>query len=212
MIAPQTPHKPAVSERLSAETSPHFAKLFFRVATVFTHRLIRFAPPRWPCFLYIARDPVSLYLTSSGMVSNSLELLSPHNLPFSTGYPRPRSILGGLGGAGIGISAETVAPETATSFVRWITSKSVQSGPYLVNNGQSANRQTWLNQGRNPEVAPLFRGGFHTIDNAWTRPRDPWFQGFVDDACTVSPDFFGKNIPSDVFLADFDAIFLSPQK
>ena len=135
--------------------------------------------------------------------------LNYFDLPLSVGYSRPRSV---LGGAGIGISAKTGAPDTAKSFARWITSERVQSGPYLENNGQPANRQTWLNQGKNPEVAPFFRGGFHTIDNAWTRPRDPWFLGFVDDVCAVVPDFFRKNIPSDAFLSDINAIYCHHRK
>lgn len=130
--------------------------------------------------------------------------LSYFDLPLSEGYSRPRSI---LGGAGIGISAKTNAPDAAISFARWITSEDVQSGHYLANNGQPANRQTWLNQGRNPDVAPFFRGGFHTIDNAWTRPRDPWFPGFVDEVCEVFPDFFRTSIPSTNFLSDINAIY-----
>ncbi len=135
--------------------------------------------------------------------------LNYFDLPLSEGYPRPRSI---LGGAGIGISAKTGAPDAAISFARWITSEDVQSGLYLDNNGQPANRKTWLNQGRNKEVAPFFRGGFHTIDNAWTRPRDPWFLGFVDDVCAIFPGFFRKNTPSETFLSGINAIYRHHRK
>lgn len=126
------------------------------------------------------------------------------DLPLSKGHSRPRGI---LGGAGIGVSAKTQDPDAAIAFARWITSQEVQSGVYLANNGQPANRYTWKDQAQNPEVAGFFEGGFHTIDNAWTRPRDVWFLGFVDDVCEIMPDFFRKNIPADRFLAQINALF-----
>ncbi|WP_417522681.1 extracellular solute-binding protein [Marinovum sp.] len=126
------------------------------------------------------------------------------DLPVSTGHSRPRGI---LGGAGIGVSAKTRHPEEATRFAAWVTSQEVQSGVYLANNGQPANRHTWLEQAKNPEVAGFFKGGFHTIDNAWTRPRDIWFLDFVDEVCAIMPDFFRKAIPEETFLARIDQLY-----
>ncbi|WP_420329017.1 extracellular solute-binding protein [Mameliella sp.] len=126
------------------------------------------------------------------------------DLPLCAGHDRPRAI---LGGAGIGVSARTRAPEEAVAFARWITSEPVQSGVYLDNNGQPANRHTWLAQQGNADVAGFFQGGFHTIDNAWTRPRAPWFLGFVDEVCEIMPAFFRKAIPEDQFLRRIDALY-----
>ncbi|WP_424986989.1 extracellular solute-binding protein [Microbulbifer sp. S227A] len=126
------------------------------------------------------------------------------DLPLCAGHDRPRGI---LGGAGIGVSAQTRAPDAAIAFARWITSAEVQAGLYLGNNGQPANRHAWIAQAASPDVAGFFRGGFHTIDNAWTRPRDPWFLGFVDDMCEIMPDFFRKNIPVDSFLDRMNVLY-----
>lgn len=126
------------------------------------------------------------------------------DLPLCAGHDAPRAI---LGGAGIGVSAPTAAPDEAIRFAQWITSEPVQSGVYLDNNGQPAHRHTWQAQGQNPDVAGFFKGGFHTIDNAWTRPRAPWFLGFVDDVCAIMPEFFRKSIPEDVFLTRIDALY-----
>lgn len=130
--------------------------------------------------------------------------LAYFDLPLSQGFTRPRSI---LGGAGIGVSAKTKHPEEAIAFAKWITSQEVQSGVYLENNGQPANRHTWLAQGANADVEGFFKGGFHTIDNAWTRPRDVWFLGFVDDICEIMPDFFRKNIPVEDFLKQINTLY-----
>ncbi|MBY6144730.1 carbohydrate ABC transporter substrate-binding protein [Mameliella alba] len=126
------------------------------------------------------------------------------DLPLCAGASLPRAI---LGGAGIGVSARTRAPEEAVRFAQWIASEPVQSGIYLENNGQPAHRHTWLAQGKDPAVSGFFKGGFHTIDNAWTRPRAPWFLGFVDEVCAIMPEFFRKQIPEDLFLARIDSLY-----
>ncbi|KUF09864.1 extracellular solute-binding protein [Pseudoponticoccus marisrubri] len=126
------------------------------------------------------------------------------DLPLCAGASRPRGI---LGGAGIGVSARTGAPEAALRFAQWITSEPVQSGVYLAHNGQPANRHTWLAQAEDPQQAGFFRDGFHTIDNAWTRPRAPWFLGFVDAVCAIMPDFFRKPIPEEAFLGQIDMLY-----
>lgn len=130
--------------------------------------------------------------------------LTYFDLPLCAGFDRPRSI---LGGAGIGVSANTADPDAATKFAQWITSEPVQSGVYLNNNGQPANRRTWRDQAINPDVAPFFDGGFKTIDNAWTRPRDVWFLGFVDEICEIMPGFFRKAIPAEDFLAQINRLY-----
>lgn len=131
--------------------------------------------------------------------------LSYFDLPLCHGHALPRGI---LGGAGIGISAQTKHPREAIAFARWITSKDVQSGVYLDHDGQPANRHTWLAQADNPDVAGFFQGGFHTIDHAWTRPRDVWFLGFVDDICAIMPDFFRRTIPADAFLDKINTLYV----
>mgnify|MGYP005986999471 CR=1 FL=1 len=131
------------------------------------------------------------------------------DLPLCEGFDVPRAI---LGGAGIGVSAKTQTPDAAIAFAQWITSEPVQSGIYLANNGQPANRRTWRAQAKNPDVAPFFDKGFHTIDNAWTRPRDVWFLGFVDDVCAIMPDFFRKQIPVETFLDTLNTLYRHHRK
>lgn len=126
------------------------------------------------------------------------------DLPTSRGFDRPRSI---LGGAGIGVSSKTSAPEAAIKFARWISSEPIQSGIYLANNGQPAHRETWMRLTEDPEVSGFFRGALATMENAWTRPRDTWFLGFVDEICSALPDFFTKQIAPDAFTAKINAVF-----
>ncbi len=126
------------------------------------------------------------------------------DMPLCEGFSQPRAI---LGGAGIGVSAQTAHPEEAIAFAQWITSAEVQSGVYQANNGQPANRHTWQSFQDDPELSGFYKGGYRTIDNAWTRPREPWFLGYVDAVCEIISDFFRKNIPTDTFLAALNSLY-----
>ncbi|MDD9746923.1 MULTISPECIES: ABC transporter substrate-binding protein [Marinovum] len=126
------------------------------------------------------------------------------DLPVFVGHGTRRGI---LGGAGIGVSAQTKASEAALDFVRWVTSEPVQSGIYLENEGQPAHRQTWKNRRSHPAYAGFFDGAFDTMANAWTRPRDDWFLHFVDDICAVMSDFFLRGIASDDFLKQINTLY-----
>ena len=126
------------------------------------------------------------------------------DLPVFAGHGTRRGI---LGGAGIGVSARTEAPEAALDFVRWVTSEPVQSGIYLENEGQPAHRQTWENRRNDPRYAGFFDGAFDTMAHAWTRPRDEWFLHFVDDVCEVMPDYFLRDIASGDFLKQINTLY-----
>lgn len=126
------------------------------------------------------------------------------DLPSFAGSDLKRGI---LGGAGIGVSAKTKHPEAAHAFAAWVTSEPVQSGVYLENEGQPAHRRSWHIKGEDARYAGFLKGARHTIENAWTRPRDVWFLGFVDDVCEIFPDFFLKDIPEEDFMHDINALY-----
>ena len=130
--------------------------------------------------------------------------ISYFDLPLCQGALRPRAI---LGGAGIGISASTDHPEEAISFARWLASPQIQGGVYLASNGQPASRHVWSEQATNPDTSGFFKGAFHTMENAWTRPRDAWFLDFVDDICEIMPDFFRKEIRPEAFLSRINMLY-----
>ncbi|MDB6179271.1 ABC transporter substrate-binding protein [Paracoccus sp. Z330] len=126
------------------------------------------------------------------------------DLPVSAQGGTRRAI---LGGAGIGVSAQTADPEAARSFAAWLASERVQSGVYLENEGQPANRHSWQAKRHDPAYRGFFEGGWSTMDNAWTRPRAPWFLGFVDDVCEMFPAFFLQDRDAEAFLAELNSAF-----
>lgn len=117
-------------------------------------------------------------------------------------------IRGILGGAGIGVSARSADAAMAERFAAWVTSEPIQSGLYLDNEGQPAHRATWDRMADDPRYRGFLRGARKTMDHAWTRPRDIWFLGFVDDVCAIFPDFFLKDLAEEKFLGDIDALYV----
>lgn len=136
-------------------------------------------------------------------------VLSYTDLPrFQHGGP----MRGILGGAGIGASARSKTPELAAEFARWVSSEPVQSGIYLENQGQPAHRATWDRMGDHPHYRGFLTGARATMDHAWTRPRDVWFLGFVDDVCAIFPDFFAKNRDETTFLSELNALYVKHRR
>lgn len=126
------------------------------------------------------------------------------DLPSFKGSKLKRGI---LGGAGIGVSAKTKSPEAAIAFAQWVTSEPIQSGVYLENEGQPAHLQSWLRMGKVPDYSGFLQGALPTMQSAWTRPRDVWFLGFVDDACDVFPSFFIKDRDETEFMASLNKLY-----
>ena len=126
------------------------------------------------------------------------------DLPSFRGSTLKRGI---LGGAGIGVSAKSQLPDTALEFAQWVTSEPVQSGVYLENEGQPAHLQSWHRKGGDHRYSGFLKGARHTMENAWTRPRDVWFLGFVDDVCDIFPPFFLKDRDEAAMLNEINALY-----
>lgn len=112
-----------------------------------------------------------------------------------------------LGGAGIGVSAHGRATEAAMTFAEWIASEPVQSGVYLAHDGQPAHPDAWAKMSGDPRYKGFLTGARRTMDTAWTRPRDPWFLGFVDAVCAILSDFFLNGRPEEALLGGINALY-----
>lgn len=130
--------------------------------------------------------------------------LAYHELPTFAGHGPARGI---LGGAGIGVSSRSQHAEQAKHFAAWVASEPIQSGVYLHNEGQPAHPITWKQAGSDPKFNGFLRGGYNAMANAWTRPREPWFLGFVDDVCLLFPDFFTKDKSAESMQHDINALY-----
>lgn len=128
------------------------------------------------------------------------------NIPVFRSSPRRASI---LGGAGIAVSAKRDNIDTASAYAAWLASEAVQKGVYLKNNGQPATRDCWQEMSSDHRYSRFFDGAYATMQDAWTRPRDVWFLGFVDDVCDALPSFFAKGQSPESFLSSLNAMYQS---
>jgi multiple sugar transport system substrate-binding protein len=87
-----------------------------------------------------------------------------------------------LGGAGLGISASTRAPEAAADLLVWFSSLEVQRSIAVPNGGQPACRAVWDDPEADREVAGFFGRTRRTIDAAFVRPQAPWWPDFQHEA------------------------------
>lgn len=112
-----------------------------------------------------------------------------------------------LGGAGIAVSSSSKQIDAAIQHALWLASDEIQIGVYSDNNGQPANQKAWDLLSNKPLLSDFYCGASDTMKTAWTRPRDPWFLGFVDEVCDAFPDFFRRDIGEDKFLSTINAIY-----
>lgn len=82
-----------------------------------------------------------------------------------------------IGGAGIGVSAETRAPEAALAYVRTLAAAATQID-FARHHGQPAHRAAWDDPAIDEQYGGFFRATRATIEAAWVRPRYAGYLGF----------------------------------
>jgi multiple sugar transport system substrate-binding protein len=102
-----------------------------------------------------------------------------------------------LGGAGLGISASTRAPEAAADLLVWFSAPEVQRSIAVPNGGQPACRAVWDDPGADREVAGFFGRTRRTIDAAFVRPQAPWWPGFQHEASVELARRLRRQEPAD---------------
>lgn len=83
-----------------------------------------------------------------------------------------------LGGAGLAISARSAHPAEAATFGAWVAGADVQRELVAPAGGQPAAGACWRDEGVDAEAGGFYGATRATIENAWVRPRDPWWPAF----------------------------------
>ncbi len=83
-----------------------------------------------------------------------------------------------LGGAGIGISALSRAPEVAEEIVALLVSPELQAGAMAAAGGQPAHRAAWSSPAVDVAADGFNSRTCETMEAAWVRPRFPGYLGF----------------------------------
>jgi len=102
-----------------------------------------------------------------------------------------------LGGAGLAISAWTVAPEAAADYAFWVASDECQKGLYFASGGQPANAAAWDDPTTNAVCHDYFRSTRATLDRSWLRPRYPGYLEFQDRGGELINSFLAGNLSAE---------------
>ncbi|MDA4133499.1 MAG: extracellular solute-binding protein, partial [Thaumarchaeota archaeon] len=81
-----------------------------------------------------------------------------------------------LGGAGIGVSAQSAHPQDAARLAEWVCGSEMQRGVYFTAGGQPGNSVAWDDESVNGQAHNFFRRTKATMDGSYMRPR---YAGYV---------------------------------
>jgi multiple sugar transport system substrate-binding protein len=141
------------------------------------------ASPNWnPILCYdhmIAQDDVVYVPFAFGYVNYAAQM-DGRRLAFAD-IPRPAAAGALLGGAGIGVSAQSPNREAAIAYARHLCSPQVQRTTYVEAGGQPGSLQAWRDTQANAANGNFFADTLKTIQASYLRPTHAGFLPFFRD-------------------------------
>jgi multiple sugar transport system substrate-binding protein len=90
-----------------------------------------------------------------------------------------------VGGAGLGVSANTRAPEAAKAIVRMLMDRKVQAEVLALHDGQPARASAWSDPVVNAAYGNFYSNTRATIEASWVRPRNLGYVAFQKRAAEL---------------------------
>lgn len=159
--------------------------------------------PKWnPIRCYdhmIASDDVVYVPFAFGYVNYASKPGAPHLL--FADVPTPASAGALLGGAGIGVSAQSRHRQAAVDYALFLCSPEYQRGDYVMAGGQPGSLSAWKDETVNGLTRDFFKATLRTIQSSYLRPTHPGFIAFFREcAPLVAAAIAGETAAAD--LAD----------
>jgi multiple sugar transport system substrate-binding protein len=117
---------------------------------------------------------------------------------------RPRGAV--LGGAGLAVLPDSRYVRQAAEFAAWCMGARVQRDILLPASGQPSNRLVWDDPSAVTQTAGYLRDTRQSIDQAYTRPRDPWWPPFQRRAGLRLVELLRAKAPARRIVADLAAL------
>ena len=105
-----------------------------------------------------------------GFSKHTIEFIDVVTL--DNGSPCPTAI----GGAGLGVSANTKHPKIAMEYAQYVVGENCQKTLYVDNGGQPGHLQAWLDPDANRRCLNYFENTLPALQRAWLRP---FYSGYV---------------------------------
>jgi len=136
--------------------------------------------PKWnPIRCYdhmIATDDVVYVPFAFGYVNYASKAGTPHLL--FADVPTPGSAGALLGGAGIGVSAQSRHRQAAIDYALFLCSPEYQRGEYATSGGQPGSLSAWTDAAVNASSRDFFKSTLRTIQSSYLRPTHSGFIAF----------------------------------
>ncbi|RLP25250.1 extracellular solute-binding protein [Mesorhizobium sp. YM1C-6-2] len=157
--------------------------------------------PKWnPIRCYdhmIANDDVVYVPFAFGYVNYASKPDAPHLL--FADVPTPASAGALLGGAGIGVSAQSRHRQEAVDYALFLCSPDYQRGEYVTAGGQPGSLSAWKDKAANDLSRDFFKSTLRTIQSSYLRPTHPGFIAFFREcAPRVQAAISGQTSTSDL--------------
>jgi multiple sugar transport system substrate-binding protein len=91
--------------------------------------------------------------------------------------PLPGVMGSTIGGAGLGVSTHSKAPEAALAYARFAADPATQRA-FALHHGQPAHRAAWEDAGLDARFGGFFAATRATMEAAWVRPRYAGYLAF----------------------------------
>ena len=118
--------------------------------------------------------------------------------------PRPDAVGALLGGAGIGVSAQSPNREVAIAYARHLCSPQVQRTTYVEAGGQPGSLQAWRDANANAETGGFFADTLKTIQASYLRPTHAGFLAFFRDSAPRAAAAIAGEISADELFSFLD--------
>ena len=157
--------------------------------------------PKWnPIRCYdhmIANDDVVYVPFAFGYVNYASKADAPHLL--FADVPTAASAGALLGGAGVGISAQSKHRQAAIDYALFLCSPNYQRGDYLTSGGQPGSLSAWNDEAVNGSTRDFFKSTLRTIQSSYLRPTHSGFITFFRNcAPRVAAAIAGETSASDL--------------
>ena len=145
----------------------------------------------------IASDDVVYVPFAFGYVNYASKPDGPHLL--FADVPTPGSAGALLGGAGIGVSAQSRHRQAAVDYALYLCSPEYQRGDYVTAGGQPGSLSAWKDETANGLTRDFFKSTLRTVQYSYLRPTHPGFIAFFREcAPRVAAAVAGETSASDL--------------
>jgi multiple sugar transport system substrate-binding protein len=142
----------------------------------------------------IAHDDVVYVPFAFGYVNYASEAGRP-SLRFAD-VPTPRSAGALLGGAGIGVSAQSRHRQAAVDYALFLCSPEYQRGDYVASGGQPGSLAAWKDAQVNRLSGDFFSSTLATISSSYLRPTHPGFIAFFRECAPHAAAAIAGTMPA----------------